>query len=86
MVDMRDHIESLGRHGAMIKDYGVMIPVTVEIYEKALESCRKNGYSSVAWEMTIPETDEPMMLCVRRDGHVDSGSVERICEFLGSHV
>ena len=82
-MDMRKHIETLGKHGAKIRKDKVLIPVTVDIYEEALEYCKRNRCNAVAWEMTIPETDEQMMLCIRHDGHVDSGSVEHICKFLG---
>lgn len=82
MENMRAHIETLGRNGAKIRRDKVWIPVTVELYEEALESCRKNHYTAMAWEMKIPETEETLMLCIKENGHVDSGSEEHICKCL----
>lgn len=79
----RKHLETLGRHGAKIKKDQVMIAVTPELFDEAMEACRKNRYTAMAWELQIPETDEKLLLCIQSNGHVDSGNAERICEMLG---
>ena len=53
----RKHLETLGRHGAKIKKDQVMIAVTPELFDEAMEACRKNRYTAMAWELQIPETD-----------------------------
>ena len=47
-------------------------------YDRIVEFCKQYGINCLGYEMKIPETDEPMMIAIWRNGHVDSGSVEHI--------
>lgn len=76
------HIETLRKHGAVIKAGDETITLTVEFYRSAVESCEKGGFNAVTYDLILPEIDEPLMLAVWRDGHVDSGSVKNICACL----
>ena len=78
----RNHIEKLGRHGACIRVDQEMIPLTVDFCDRALDSCKENGFNAVTYDLKIPEADEMLMLAIWADGHVDSGSVTAICRCL----
>ena len=74
------HIGTLINHGAQVKDGEERITLTEEFYRKAIETCRKDGCNAIAYELILPGIDEPMMLAVWKDGHVDSGSPRHICD------
>ena len=77
-----DHINSLRSHGAQLKAEDTLIDLTAAFYEKAVEACRSGGFNAVTYDLVLPGIDEPMMLAVWKDGHVDSGSVKNICACL----
>lgn len=77
-----EHINSLRSHGAQIKAEDTLIDLTTAFYEKAVEGCRAGGYNAVTYDLVLPGIDEPMMLAVWKDGHVDSGSVKNIIACL----
>lgn len=77
-----DHINSLRSHGAQIKAEDTLIDLTAAFYEKAVEACRNGGFNAVTYDLVLPGIEEPMMLAVWKDGHVDSGSVKNICACL----
>ena len=74
------HIGTLISHGAQVKDGRESTSLTEDFYRKAVETCRKNGCNAIAYELTLPGIDGPMMLAVWKDGHVDSGSQKHICD------
>ena len=75
---MRNHVEQLGRHGAYVMTAAGKRSLSGSFYDIAVRFCLANGINCLAYRMTIPETDEPMMLAIWKDGHVDSGSAEHI--------
>ena len=77
-----EHINSLRSHGAQIKTGDTLIELTTAFYEKAVAGCREGGYNAVTYDLALPGIDEPMMLAVWKDGHVDSGSVKNIIACL----
>ena len=77
-----DHLNSLRSHGAYIKAGDQRIELTEEFFRKAVEQCERGGYNAVTYELVLPGITEEMGLCIWRDGHVDSGSMRRICDCL----
>ena len=75
---MRDHVEQLGRHGAYVMTAVGKRALSGAFYDIVIRFCEKNGINCLGYDMKIPETDEPMMLAIWRDGHVDSGSADHI--------
>ena len=79
-----NHIESLKRHGAQIRNQqdGTLIPLTEDFYQQAVEACRTGGYNAATYELTLPGIDSELWLAIWKDGHVDSGSPKSICDCL----
>lgn len=79
------HIESLRTHGAeVIGPDGNRTGLTIAFAEKAMNDCIRMGCTAITYELFLPQIDEPMMLAVWKDGHVDSGSVRGIFDCLAS--
>ena len=76
------HIERLRVHGAKIRVYGELKEINSFFWDNAVSECITKGYNAIVYEMVIPETDEPMAICIWRDGHVDSGSERSIFDCL----
>lgn len=76
------HIEKLRRHGAKVRVNGTLLEINAFLWDGAVSECLTKGYNAVMYEMTIPETDEPMAICIWRDGHVDSGSERHIIDCM----
>ena len=77
-----EHINSLRNHGAQIKAGDTLVELTTAFYEKAVAGCREGGYNAVTYDLVLPGIEDPMMLAVWKDGHVDSGSVKKIAVCL----
>ena len=73
---MRDHVEQLGRHGAYVLTAGGKRRLSGAFYDDVVQFCEKYRINCLAYDITVPETDEPMMIAIWRNGHVDSGSAE----------
>ena len=82
---MRDHVEQLGRHGAVVITAAGKERLSGAFYDRIVRFCQWHGINGIAYEIRIPETDEPMRLLIWRDGHVDSGSVENIRKVMDGH-
>ena len=78
------HIETLRRHGARIRTPEGSVELNSFFYYNAIERCLQDGLNVIAYDLILPDIDEPMMLCVWKDGHVDSGSVKGICDCLAA--
>lgn len=76
------HIEKLRTHGARVRVNGELQEINSFLWDNAVGECLTKGYNAVAFEMVIPETDEPMLLCVWKDGHVDSGSERSVIDCM----
>ena len=83
MENMRKHVEQLGRHGAYVLTSAGKRSLGGSFYDIVVRFCIANGINCLAYQMKIPETDEPMMLAIWKNGHVDSGSAEHIQTILG---
>lgn len=75
---MRDHVEQLGRHGAYVLTTAGKRSLSGAFYDSVIRFCQRYDINCLGYELKIPETDEPMMLAIWKDGHVDSGSAEHI--------
>ena len=76
------HIDRLRTHGAKVRANGELKEIDAAFWEKAVSECVVKGYNAIAYELVIPETDEPLLLCVWRDGHVDSGSERHVIDCM----
>lgn len=77
------HINSLSNNGVCVKlPDGTKEPVTMGFYRKAVEECIEGNYNAVTYEIELPGIKGNFMIAIHRDGHVDSGSTERICLIL----
>ena len=76
------HIERLRVHGAKIRVNGELKEINSFFWDGAVSECITKDYNAIVYEMAIPETDEPMVICIWRDGHVDSGSERSISDCL----
>ena len=76
------HIEKLRTHGAKVRINGELKEINSFFWDGAVSECFAKGYNAVMYEMVIPETHEPMAICVWRDGHVDSGSERRVIDCM----
>ncbi len=76
------HIERLRTHGAKIRVNGELQEINSFFWDGAVSECNAKGYNAIAFEMVIPETDEPMLLCIWKDGHIDSGSERHVIDCM----
>ena len=82
-TDSKRHIETLIRHGAAIKvPDGTSLPLTESFCEEAAGRCILGGYNAVTYDLLLPGIDDPMMIAIWRDGHIDSGSVKGVLAAL----
>ena len=72
------HIEKLRVHGAKVIIDGKASEVNSYLWDTLKDECWLKGYEAIACELVIPETDEPLLLAIHRDGHVDSGSRDNV--------
>ena len=78
------HIETLRQHGARIKTPDGSVELNSYFYYNAIDRCIADGLNAIAYDMILPDIDEPMMIAIWKDGHVDSGSVKGICDCLAA--
>ncbi len=77
------HIRSLSNNGACTKaPDGTKEPVSMDFYRRAVEQCVKGGCNAIAYELELPGIDGDFQIVFWKDGHVDSGSTERIRQVL----
>lgn len=77
------HINSLSNNGARIKaPDGTTETVSMDFYRRAVEACIKGGCNAITYELELPGIDGEFMIAIWKDGHVDSGSAERILQVL----
>ena len=75
---MREHVEKLGRHG--VKVYTAAGPELLSgaFYDRIVDFCNQYGINCIAYDIDVPGIDDPMLLAIWKNGHVDSGSSEHI--------
>lgn len=76
------HIETLARHGVRIGTPEVSIELNLDFYHKAIEACKRMGCLAATYSLIVPGVEEPMLLAIHRDGHVDSGSEKMVLACL----
>lgn len=77
------HITSLSNNGARIRrPDGTTEPVCMDFYRRAVEQCITGGCNAITYEPELPGIDADFMIAFWRDGHMDSGTTERICDCL----
>ena len=77
------HINSLSNNGVCVKlPDGTKEPVTIDFYRRVVAQCIKGNYNAVTYEIELPGIEGEFMIAIHRDGHVDSGTTERICQIL----
>lgn len=79
-----EHLNSLRSHGARIKAGDQRIDLTEDFYRKAVEQCVSGGYNAVTYELELPGIGDEMGIAIWRDGHIDSGSMRGICDYLAA--
>ena len=79
-----DHINSLISHGAMLRDQvdWSTVPLTVDFYNEAVQHCKTDGCETIVFGLVLPGIEPDLELAIWKDGHVDSGSPERIALVL----
>ena len=83
ITESKCHLETLIRHGAAIKvPDGTSLPLTESFCEEAAGRCILGGYNAVSYDLLLPEIDDPMMIAIWKDGHIDSGSVKGVLAAL----
>ena len=79
----QNHIETLARHGVRIgTPQGDSIDLNLDFYHKAIEACKSMRCLAATYSLIVPGVEEPMLLAIHRDGHVDSGSEETVLACL----
>ena len=73
-----ERINRLAAHGAKIVAEGVSIDLTETFYKEAVEVCRKGRCNAISYNLAMPDIDEMLMICIWKDGHVDTGSRESV--------
>ena len=76
------HIERLRTHGAKVRIKGELKEINSFFWDSAVSECLTKGYNAIAYELVIPETDEPLLLCIWADGHVDSGCERHVIDCM----
>ena len=77
------HLENLRIHGARIRlSDGDTTELNSYFVGNAINACIRMGVNAITYEMTLPGIDEPMAICIHRNGHIDSGSEESIRRVL----
>ena len=80
------HLESLRLHGARIPQAdGTTVELNSFFVGNAVNECIRMGCNAITYDMILPSINEPMMICIWKTGHIDSGSVKAICDCLASH-
>ena len=66
----------------MIRVNGELKEINSFFWDGAVSECFTKGYNAIAYELVIPEREEPLLLCIWADGHVDSGSERRVIDCM----
>lgn len=74
----RNHIETLGRNGAIVLTAGGERKLNGAFYDEIVSFCERYRINCIGYDIRIPETDEPLMVAIWRNGHADSGSRKHI--------
>ena len=79
------HLESLRRHGAQVTGPdGNRVELNSFFVGNVINDCIRMGCNAITYDLFLPDIEEPMMIAIWRDGHIDSGSVKNICDCLAA--
>ncbi len=85
MTPDQRHLESLRLHGAqVIGPDGKRTELNSFFVGNVVNDCIRMGCNAITYDLFLPGIDEPMMIAIWKDGHIDSGSVKGICDCLAS--
>lgn len=85
MTPDQRHLETLRRHGAQVLGPdGKRTELNSFFVGNVVNDCIRMGCNAITYDLFLPDIDEPMMIAIWRDGHIDSGSVEGICDCLAA--
>ena len=69
--------------GAQVRsEDGSFTAVSREFYNNAVSDCIRSGCNAITYDLRIPESEELLMIAIWRNGHIDTGSVQSICDCL----
>lgn len=76
-------LTSLAAHGASILTDSGMVPLTVDLCTRELESLQRiPAATSLNYDMLLPDVAAAFMLVINRDGSTEAGSKEVVEEIL----
>ncbi len=79
------HLETLRRHGAQVLGPdGKRTELNSFFVGNVINDCIRMGCNAISYDLFLPDIDEPMMIAIWRDGHIDSGSVKGIGDCLAA--
>ena len=79
------HLETLRRHGAqVIGPDGTRVELNSFFVGNVVNDCIRMNCNAITYDLFLPDIDEPLMIAIWRDGHIDSGSVKGICDCLAA--
>ena len=79
------HLESLRLHGAQVTGPdGNRVELNSFFVGNVVNDCIRMGCNAITYYLFLPDIDEPMMIAIWKDGHIDSGSVKSICDCLAA--
>ena len=85
MTPDQRHLETLRRHGAQVLGSdGKRTELNSFFVGNVVNDCIRMGCNAITYDLFLPDIDEPMMIAIWRDGHIDSGSVKGICDCLAA--
>lgn len=77
------HLESLRKHGAqVIGPEGKRTELNSFFVGNVVNDCIRMGCNAITYDLFLPDIDEPLMIAIWRDGHIDSGNAKSICDCL----
>ena len=78
-------VESLRLHGAKVTGPdGSLVELNSFFVGNVMNDCIRMGCNAITYDLFLPDIDEPMMIAIWKDGHIDSGSVKSICDCLAA--
>lgn len=79
------HLESLRSHGAqVIGPDGNRTELNSFFVGNVINDCIRMNCNAMTFDLFLPDIDEPLAVCIWRDGHIDSGSMKSICDRLAA--
>ena len=85
MTPDQRHLESLRTHGAKVMGAdGKPTELNSFFVGNIVNACIRTGCNAMTFDLFLPEIDEPMMIAIWKDGHIDSGSAKAICDCLAA--